>query len=64
MAGRIRYFSWVKTGEPGGQVAVTGSTFSQMAKMTMSTTPETNSGTVENDKPAHADDAVDPPARS
>src|SRR5579859_2107951 len=46
IAGNIRYLNWVSTDEPLGAVAVTGSTFSDTPNTTISTIPDTNSGTV------------------
>src|SRR5947209_3904560 len=51
ITGRIRYLSWVKNPDPVGAVAVTGSQPSSTAKITISTIPETNSGTVSMDCP-------------
>ena len=50
MAGRIRYFSWVRNEEPGGALAETGNTLRPRANTTIRTTPETNSGTVESER--------------
>lgn len=41
----------MKTDEPPGGFAVTGSTLRPIANTTMSTLPETNSGTVDSDRP-------------
>src|ERR1700750_3327073 len=51
IAGRIRYLSWTGIDDPAGAVAVTGSHFSPIANTTISTTPDTNSGTVARDRP-------------
>jgi hypothetical protein len=51
IAGRIRYRIWVGTDDPAGALAVTGSTFSPIANTTMSTMPDTNSGTVDSERP-------------
>jgi hypothetical protein len=42
----------VRNDEPAGAFALTGSHFSPIANTTMSTMPETNSGTVDSDRPA------------
>src|SRR5690348_17018367 len=52
MAGRIRWYSWSVTDAPAPAEAVTGSAFRYTPKMTMTTMPDTNSGTVVADRPA------------
>ena len=44
IAGMIRYLIWVRTDEPGGAVAVTGSHLSATPNTTSRMIPETNSG--------------------
>ena len=46
MAGRIRCRNWLSTPAPGPAEAVTGSTLSVTPKTTITTIPETNSGTL------------------
>src|SRR6185312_11538478 len=52
MAGRIRWYSWLVTDAPAPAEAVTGSAFRYTPKMTMTTMPDTNSGTVVAESPA------------
>ena len=51
MTGRIRYFSWVGNDAPGPALADDGRIFRPSAKMTITTIPDTNSGTVAAESP-------------
>ena len=52
IAGRIRCWNWLAGEAPAPADAETGRTFSATPKTTMTTIPDTNSGTVVADSPA------------
>ena len=51
MAGKIRCRNWFQTPAPAPAEAVTGSTFSVTPNTTISTMPDTNSGTLDRESP-------------